>query len=65
MYTTIVEAFLFDMSGMPTGRQRLRQAIEVGDQGKTFAGTVSAEILDTQGNTVFTGCATITGQRME
>lgn len=64
-YSAVVEAFLFDLSGALTGRQRLRQSIDLDESGEALTATVSAQVIDLHGNVIFTGCATSVGERME
>lgn len=58
------EAFLFT-NGVRTGTQRLRQDLQLGVDGDEFTARVSSEILNADGNLVFSGCATSVGRRME
>ena len=63
-YRAVSEAFLFNPAGVWTGKQRLTQLIEIGDQNEINS-TATNEIFDTNGNTILTGCATAVGNAME
>jgi hypothetical protein len=63
-YEALTEAFLFT-NGVRTGTQQLRQQIQIVSDGSEFMSTVSSRVLSVDGNTVFAGCATSAGQRME
>ena len=64
-YSAVSEAFLFNPAGVWTGRQRLTQVIEIGDQANELSSTAINEIFDTNGNLIVNGCATAVGSRME
>lgn len=63
-YEAFTEAFLFT-NGVRTGTQQIRQEIQIGPDGYEFISSVSSRVLSVEGNTVFVGCATSVGQRME
>ena len=63
-YEAFTEAFLFT-NGVRTGTQQIRQEIQIGPDGHEFMSTVSSRVLSVDGNTLFVGCATSGGQRME
>ena len=63
-YRALAEAFLFNPGGTWVGTQRLKQTIELSEDGNTFRATVAATFLDGAGNVTGTGCATTTGQRL-
>ena len=63
-YEAFTEAFLFN-NGVRTGTQQIRQEIQIGRDGYEFLSVVSSRVLSVDGNTLFAGCATSVGQRME
>jgi hypothetical protein len=64
-YGAMSEAFLFDPAGVWAGKQRLTQAIELGNQPEELNSSAINEVFDTNGNLVANGCATAVGSRME
>jgi hypothetical protein len=64
-YGAVSEAFLFSPAGIWTGRQRLTQAIEIGDNPNELTSTATNEIFDTNGNLILAGCATAVASRLE
>ena len=64
-YEALTEAFLFTPAGALSGRQRLRQSVELGFGADEFTASVLAEILDTQGTLLGAGCATSVGRRLD
>jgi hypothetical protein len=64
-YHAVSEAFLFNPAGVWTGRQRLTQVIELGEQSDELNSTAINEIFDTNGSLILNGCATAVGNRME
>ena len=63
-YEAFTEAFLFT-NGVRTGTQQIRQEIQIGADGYEFMSRVSSRVVSVDGNTLFVGCATSVGQRME
>jgi len=63
-YEAFTEAFLFT-NGVRTGTQQIQQEIQIGPGGYEFMSSVSSRVLSVDGNTLFVGCATSAGQRME
>lgn len=63
-YEALTEAFLFT-NGVRTGLQQIRQEIQIFPDGYEFVSRVSSRVLSVDGSTVFVGCATSVGQRME
>ena len=63
-YDAVIEAFLFNTSGAPSGRQRLMQTIDMLSDA-TFSATVSVEVTSPGGNVVFRGCAASAASRLE
>ena len=63
-YEALTEAFLFT-NGVRTGTQHIRQQIQIGTDGYEFTSSVSSRVMSVDGNTLFVGCATSVGQRME
>ena len=53
----------YDANGVFTGSQKAKIALKLGASGNEFTGTSAIEILDADGNVVFTGCGTPTGTR--
>ncbi|MDQ3039429.1 MAG: hypothetical protein M3R16_06505 [Pseudomonadota bacterium] len=62
-FSATTEAFLFN-GGMRTGTQQLAQEIALENDGQTFESIVVAKVLNTTGQTVFSGCASSVGRRM-
>jgi len=64
-YSAVSEAFVFSPFGAWIQTHRLTRAIEIGDDADKFTDVVSLQILDTNGNTIATGCATSVAKRLE
>jgi hypothetical protein len=64
-YRATIDAFLFNAEGVCTGKQRLTQIIEVGDDRNEFKANATNEIFDTDGKLIQTMCATAVGCRLE
>ena len=64
-YSALTEAFLFNPAGAWAATQRLKQAIEIGENPDEFNASVSAEIYHPSGTLLTTACATSVGRRME
>ena len=48
-----------------SGTQRLAQEIALDRTGQAFESIVAAEVFNADGQSVFTGCASSVGQRMD
>lgn len=55
----------YSPDGTFLGTQKVRQTAALAQSGSSFTSTGSVEILDVNGNTIGTGCATSTGTRFE
>ena len=55
--------YRYDASGVFTGSQRAKITLNLGASGDEFRATSAIEILDANGNVIFTGCGTPTGTR--
>lgn len=47
------------------GTQKITEAIELSKGGDQFTATGTAEVFDTDGDLILTGCNTLTGTRLE
>jgi len=65
LYSTAFQFFRFNADGTLAGRQIVRQAIELSDDGESYAATSTSQFLDVNGNVISTGCATGIGTRFE
>ena len=64
-FSSTLEAFLYNPSGVWIEWQRLTQTIEIGDDPHTWTANAHNEIFDTNDNLLLSGCSTAVGHRME
>lgn len=64
-FSSTLDAFLYNPTGVWTGTQRLTQTIEIGDDPDAWMATAHNEIFDTTDNLLVSGCSTAVGRRME
>ena len=64
-FSSTLEAFLYNPSGVWIEWQRLTQTIEIGDDSDTWTANAHNEIFDTNDNLLLSGCSTAVGHRME
>ena len=64
-FSSTLEAFLYNPSGVWIEWQRLTQTIEIGDDPHTWTANAHNEIFDTNDNLLVSGCSTAVGHRME
>lgn len=55
--------YRYDAGGVFTGSQTGKIALKLGASGDEFTATSAIEILDANGNVIFTACGTPTGTR--
>jgi hypothetical protein len=64
-YSQLFEFFTFDPAGTWTGTQKVSHTIEIGQSRDEFSSSGTAEIFDTSGTLLFTGCSTAVAGRLE
>ena len=64
-FSSTLEAFLYNPSGVWIEWHRLKQTIQIGDDTNTWTANAHNEIFDTNDNLLLSGCSTAVGHRME
>ena len=64
-YTAVLEAFVFDPTGVWIQTHRLTRSIELDGDADEFTDSINLEIFDTSGNLITTGCGTSVATRFK
>jgi hypothetical protein len=64
-YTAVLEAFVFDPTGVWIQTHRLTRSIELDGDADEFTESINLEIFDTSGNLITTGCGTSVATRFK